>query len=193
MYLNSISKDASSFTILDEFKKTKNDILVATGMRKEEKITPVVPDKDTENEEEINENVLTIPEGTDANTLGSILLEKGLIADVNAYNALVDDMQIRDKIVPGSYEIPEDAKVKEILAMISNTELKEFTFTIAEGSTIADNANMLKEIGLIKSPIDFINACNNLGVSAFKPGEHKIVMPMKVNSIINELKMDIWF
>lgn len=185
MYLKSMGKEKTSISAVEEFRNIKDEIMIATGMKEEKVNTPVAVD-----EEDIksNENILTIPEGTDGDALGTILMEKGLITDINAYNFLLDDMQIRDKIVPGNYEIPEGIKAKEVLALVTNTELKEYTFTIQEGASIEDVGRMFKDLGIIESPPDFVIACNNLGVTQFKLGEHTIVKPTRVNTIINQLK-----
>lgn len=186
MYQKSMGKEKNSIGVVEEFYKIKDEILIATGVQEEKIETPIAVDN--EEVEESTKNLLIVPEGTDGDALGAILMEKGLIKDINAYNFLLDDMQIRDKIIPGNYEVHKGIKAKEVLALISNTELKEYTFTIQEGSTIEEVANMFKELEIIQSPPDFVIACNNLGVTQFKPGEHTIIKPTKVNTIINTLK-----
>ena len=191
LYVNSISHRNVSISIGDEFSKTVSEILVATGLREEEYVKPIVVIDDDE-KEETAENMatskITIPEGTNADGLGKILMENGLIKDLNAYKALVDDMQIGDKIVPGAYDLSKELTVREVLAIVSNTSLQSFKINIAEGASPADVANTLMEIGVIKSPNDFIASCNNLGVTKFAPGSHEILMPSKVANIIKSLE-----
>lgn len=193
LYVNSISHRNVSIGIGDEISKTTNEILVATGLREEEFVKPIVViDNEEEEKEETAENMatskITIPEGTNADGLGKILMENGLIKDLNAYKALVDDMQIGDKIVPGTYDLSKDLTVREVLAILSNTSLQSYKVNIAEGASPADVANTLMELGVIKSPDDFVAACNNLGVTKFAPGSHEILMPSKVANIIKSLE-----
>lgn len=195
LYVNSISHRNVSIGIGDEFSKTTNEILVATGLREEEFVKPIVVidnEEEKEEKEETAENMatskITIPEGTNADGLGKILMENGLIKDLNAYKALIDDMQIGDKIVPGTYDLSKELTVREVLAIVSNTSLQSYKVNIAEGASPADLANTLMEIGVIKSPDDFIATCNNLGVTKFAPGSHEILMPSKVANIIKSLE-----
>lgn len=193
LYVNSISHRNVSIGIGDELSKTTNEILVATGLREEEYVKPIVViDNEEEEKEETAENMatskITIPEDTNADGLGKILMENGLIKDLNAYKALIDDMQIGDKIVPGTYDLSKELTVREVLAILSNTSLQSYKVNIAEGASPADLANTLMEIGVIKSPNDFIATCNNLGVTKFAPGSHEILMPSKVANIIKSLE-----
>ena len=192
LYLNSISHKDLKIGVTDEFKKIRDEIFVTTGLKEKESVKPIVIlDEDKENkkdkEENLNVNKITIPEGTNVETLGEILLSNNLIKDGNAYKYLVDDMQIENSIVPGTYNFEKGLTVREILAKISNTELKKYNINISEGATPNDVANSLKTLGVIKSPEDFVAACNNLGVTNFAPGEHEIIMPSKVNNIIRTL------
>lgn len=191
LYLNSISNSKIKIGIADEFKKTTNEILVATGLKAEENIKPIVIlDEEEEKEEEKTSKAstkITIPDGTNIEALGKILMEQGLIKDIYAYKDLADDMQIENKIVPGSYDLSKELTVREVLAILSNTSLETYSINISEGASPADVANTLMELGVIKSPNDFIIACNNLGVTNFAAGSHEIIMPSKVANIIKSL------
>lgn len=190
LYLNSISNSKIKIGIADEFKKTTNEILVATGLKAEENIKPIVIVDEEEKEEAQTSRAstkITIPDGTNVEGLGKILMEQGLIKDIYAYKDLADDMQIENKIVPGSYDLSKELTVREVLAILSNTSLETYSINISEGASPADVANTLMELGVIKSPNDFIIACNNLGVTSFAAGSHEIIMPSKVANIIKSL------
>ena len=191
LYLNSISNSKIKIGIADEFKKTTNEILVATGLKAEENIKPIViVDEEEEKEEEQTSKAstkITIPDGTNVESLGKILMEQGLIKDIYAYKDLADDMQIENKIVPGSYDLSKELTVREVLAILSNTSLETYSINISEGASPADVANTLMENGVIKSPSAFVEACNNLGVTNFAAGSHEIIMPSKVANIIKSL------
>ena len=191
LYLNSISNSKIKIGIADEFKKTTNEILVATGLKAEENIKPIVIVDEEEEKEEAQTSKastkITIPDGTNVESLGKILMEQGLIKDIYAYKDLADDMQIENKIVPGSYDLSKELTVREVLAILSNTSLETYSINISEGASPADVANTLMENGVIKSPSAFVEACNNLGVTNFAAGSHEIIMPSKVANIIKSL------
>lgn len=191
LYLNSISNSKIKIGIADEFKKTTNEILVATGLKAEENIKPIVIVDEEEEKEEAQTSKastkITIPEGTNVESLGKILMEQGLIKDIYAYKDLADDMQIENKIVPGSYDLSKELTVREVLAILSNTSLETYSINISEGASPADVANTLMENGVIESPSAFVEACNNLGVTNFAAGSHEIIMPSKVANIIKSL------
>lgn len=190
LYLNSISNRRVQIDIVEEFTKTANEILVATGLKDEKSVKPIVALDEGKEENKETDNTkakITIPEGTNAEELGEILMSKGLIKDLNAYKALVDDMQIENKIVPGTYDLNGGLKVREILAQISNTNLKTYNININEGATPADVAKTLMDNGVIISQQAFVDSCNNLGVTIFAPGTHEILMPSKVANIIKSL------
>lgn len=191
LYLNSISNSKIKIGIADEFKKTTNEILVATGLKAEENIKPIVIVDEEEEKEEAQTSKastkITIPDGTNVEGLGKILMEQGLIKDIYAYKDLADDMQIENKIVPGSYDLSKELTVREVLAILSNTSLETYSINISEGASPADVANTLMENGVIESPSAFVEACNNLGVTSFAAGSHEIIMPSKVANIIKSL------
>lgn len=188
LYLNSISTRDIKIGIVDEVKKTYGEILVATGLREEKAVKPVVlMDEDKKDEEDENVNTFTVPEGTNLDSLGELLISKGLIADMVTYKDLAEDMQIGDKIVPGAYEFDKDMKVKEILAEIAGIELKTYNLNIAEGEGPAQVGKKLLDLGAIESDKAFVEECNRLGVSSFQPGDHEFTMPSKVENVIREL------
>ena len=188
LYLNSISTKEIKIGPVDELKKTYGEILVATGIKEEKAVKPVVLiDDDKKDDENENVNEFTVPEGTDVDSLGELLISKGLIADMATYKDLADDLQIKDKIVPGAYKFDKDLTVKEILAEIAGIEFKTYSVNIEEGASPQDLAKTLKEKGVIESENAFVSACNNLGVNKFAPGEHEIEMPSKVANIIESL------
>ena len=191
LYLNSISSRKVEIGIVDEFRKTTDEILVLAGLKEEKYVKPIVvaDEKEEKENQEIEKATakITIPEGTNAQGLGEILMSEGLIKDLNAYNALVDDMQIGNKIVPGAYDLSKELTVREILAIVSNTSLESYSINISEGASPADVANNLMENGAIKSTQAFVDECNKLGVTKFAAGSHEILMPSKVSNIIKSL------
>lgn len=186
IYLNANTKGKAHFTISAEIKKTTIEIEKLLGKNEESYQVPVVE----EVQEEKNSLQITVPEGSDVESLGKILLENNLIKDINAYKLLMERMGLDKAIVPGTYDIKNGMKVKEILALICNRQIKEFEFSLAQGVNADDVGRALKNIGLIQSVDAFKTECKNLGVNSFKAGDYKIEAPLKVKYIIDEIKSD---
>ena len=186
IYLNANTKGKAHFTISAEIKKTTIEIEKLLGKNEESYQVPVVE----EVQEEKNSLQITVPEGSDVESLGKILLENNLIKDINAYKLLMERMGLDKAIVPGTYDIKNGMKVKEILALICNRQIKEFEFSLAQGVNADDVGRALKNIGLIQSVDAFKTECKNLGVNSFKAGDYKIETPLKVKYIIDEIKSD---
>lgn len=186
IYLNANTKGKAHFTISAEIKKTTMEIEKLLGKNEESYQVPVVE----EIQEEKNSLQITVPEGSDVESLGKILLENNLIKDINAYKLLMERMGLDKAIVPGTYDIKNGMKVKEILALICNRQIKEFEFSLAQGVNADDVGRALKNIGLIQSVDAFKTECKNLGVNSFKAGDYKIEAPLKVKYIIDEIRSD---
>lgn len=186
IYLNANTKGKAHFTISAEIKKTTMEIEKLLGKNEESYQVPVVE----EVQEEKNSLQITVPEGSDVESLGKILLENNLIKDINAYKLLMERMGLDKAIVPGTYDIKSSMKVKEILALICGRQIKEFEFSLAQGVNADDVGRTLKNIGLIQSVDAFKTECKNLGVNSFKAGDYKIEAPLKVKYIIDEIKSD---
>ena len=186
IYLNANTKGKAHFTISAEIKKTTMEIEKLLGKNEESYQVPVVE----EVQEEKNSLQITVPEGSDVESLGKILLENNLIKDINAYKLLMERMGLDKAIVPGTYDIKSGMKVKEILALICGRQIKEFEFSLAQGVNADDVGRALKNIGLIQSVDAFKTECKNLGVNSFKAGDYKIEVPLKVKYIIDEIKSD---
>lgn len=186
IYLNANTKGKAHFTISAEIKKTTIEIEKLLGKNEESYQVPVVE----EVQEEKNSLQITVPEGSDVESLGKILLENNLIKDINAYKLLMERMGLDKAIVPGTYDIKNGMKVKEILALICNRQIKEFEFSLAQGVNADDVGRALKNIGLIQSVDAFKTECKNLGVNSFKAGDYKIEAPLKVKYIIDEIRSD---
>lgn len=186
IYLNANTKGKAHFTISAEIKKTTMEIEKLLGKNEESYQVPVVE----EVQEEKNSLQITVPEGSDVESLGKILLENNLIKDINAYKLLMERMGLDKAIVPGTYDIKNGMKVKEILALICNRQIKEFEFSLAQGVNADDVGRALKNIGLIQSVDAFKTECKNLGVNSFKAGDYKIEAPLKVKYIIDEIRSD---
>ena len=144
IYLNANTKGKAHFTISAEIKKTTIEIEKLLGKNEESYQVPVVE----EVQEEKNSLQITVPEGSDVESLGKILLENNLIKNINAYKLLMERMGLDKAIVPGTYDIKNGMKVKEILALICGRQIKEFEFSLAQGVNADDVGRALKKYRL---------------------------------------------
>lgn len=186
LYINSVNNGEVDFTIANEFNKVKTELLNLVGKSDEKYEIPIVKEKDkeTKNKESI---IVNVPTNTDVDGLGKILLNNNLIVSENEYKRLMDDMGLKEKILPGNYEISENMKVKEILADICGEDIHDITFTIEKGASAKDVGNLLLHMKVIESTDAFVKKCNELNRTTFVPGEHKITMPIKVAKLIEEI------
>lgn len=186
LYINSVNNGEANFTIKSEFKKTKMELLNLVGKSDEKYEIPIVKEKEknTEKKESI---IVNVPANTDVDVLGKILLSNNLITSENEYKRLMDEMGLKEKILPGNYEIHENMKVKEVLADICGEDIHDITFTISEGANARDVGNLLLDLKVIESTDAFVKKCNDMNRTTFVPGEHKITLPIKVAKLIEEI------
>ncbi|MDO5715367.1 MAG: endolytic transglycosylase MltG [Tissierellia bacterium] len=184
LYLSSMEGKNISFSLVDEYKKTRRELSIRLGREE-----PMPVQKLAIEEEEAKNTVdFSIPEGSDQDTIGTILLEKGLIADKNAYRELVDEMGLANKFQYGNYEIPKDAKVKEVLTTITGTQLTTYKISIADGANGHEVGQLLQKKGVIESAYAFGEEAKRMNrFHSFVGGDYTIEMPRKVALIIEEM------
>ena len=87
LYLNSISTKDIKIGIVDEVKKTYGEFLIATGLREEKFVKPVVLiDDDKKDEKDENVNSFTVPEGTNLDSLGELIgTWDNLVSDLHVF------------------------------------------------------------------------------------------------------------
>ena len=124
-------------------------------------------------------------------TAADTLLKKGLIKDKNSFIQVASQMGLYNYFTPGDYSIPKDAKVKEMIEILTADkleELKDTTVTLPAQVTTEQVADILYSQDLIASKPAFVAAVNKMGVQGqFKAGKHQVNPPIKVDELIKLL------
>src|SRR5699024_7054975 len=78
LYINSLSENKINFSLIDEFQKTKKDILTLKNGEIEDQVT--TPQQLLDEDSNKNSNILTItiPENSSIDDIGNILIENNL-------------------------------------------------------------------------------------------------------------------
>lgn len=185
LYINSLSQSKINFTIADEFKKTKTDIINFKNKDENQISTP-----QPLLEENIDEDLvcITIPEGSSVDEVGNMLIENNLMTDLPAFKGLVDSMGLSNKFVAGSFKVKKDSKIRDTILELTNSKSKEYDVEIMEGAAADAVGQKLEGLGIIESGKTFEQNCKEYNVYyKFKPGNYKIVTPIKVKVLIEEL------
>ncbi|MDO5041089.1 MAG: hypothetical protein Q4D95_03265 [Peptoniphilus sp.] len=181
LYLESISDTDIQFSLLDEIKRTRDEIL---NLGKEE---PMSKDPDLA---VIHENYITvnIPGEASVDEVADELLNKRLMTSKEAFKQLVYDMGLEKKFVAGTYEIAGGTKIKDTVLKLTGTETKLFKIEITdadEGTTVAQK---LEDMGAIQSAPAFVQQVSELKLYySFVPGEYEFETPTRVINIIKLL------
>jgi UPF0755 protein len=104
---------------------------------------------------------VTIQRGASTQTIAAALEDKGIIRSAAAFKLYVDIFDQGAKLKAGAYELNRSMTVEEIVSRlkIGVARAKVETFTITEGMTIEDIANVLLKKGLLKDKNKFIELC----------------------------------
>ncbi|CDZ74561.1 hypothetical protein ING2D1G_0377 [Peptoniphilus sp. ING2-D1G] len=181
LYLQSISDTEIKFSLVDEIKRTKDEIL---NFGKEE---TVKKDSDLE---VIHQNYITvnIPGKASIDEIADILLDKKLMTSKEAFKQLVYDMGLEKKFVAGTYEIAGGTKIKDTILKLTGTETKLYGIEITEKDEGTTVAKKLEDMGAIQSAPTFIQQVSDLKLYySFVPGEYEFETPIRVIKIIELL------
>lgn len=188
LYINSLSENKINFSLVDEFQKTKKDILTLKNGEIEDQVT--TPQQLLDEDSNKNSNILTItiPENSSIDDIGNILIENNLMTSLSSFKSLVDSMGLNSKFVAGSFEIKKDSKIRDTILTLTNTESKEYEFEILEGAAADAVGKKLQSLGVIQSASTFSQNAKDYNVFyKFKPGKYKIQTPIKVKNLIEIL------
>jgi UPF0755 protein len=97
------------------------------------------------------EIVITIPKGASSAEIGEILHEKGLIRNATVFKYYVRYKGIASQLQAGDYRFTPGMSVDALLDKMVNGDVyvETFTFTIPEGFTVIQIADLLAEKGLV--------------------------------------------
>ena len=93
----------------------------------------------TENSKELKIVYISIPQGSSATDITSILDNKGVISSSLAYEIYLRNENMSDKLRAGNYEIPNNLEFDELTAvLLKGPPLKTYNITIPEGLWITE-------------------------------------------------------
>lgn len=188
LYINSLSENKINFSLVDEFEKTKKDIIALKNCETEDQVTTPQPLLDESNSESKNILTINIPQNSSVDDIGNILIENKLMTNLNSFKTLVDNMGLTNKFVAGSFKIDKDSKIRDTILVLTNTKSKEYEFEILEGASADAVGKKLQKLGIIESAATFSQNAKNYNVFyKFKPGKYKIQTPIKIKVLIEQL------
>lgn len=104
---------------------------------------------------------VVISEGEGAKSVAKTLLDAGLIGTTNQFTDRLSELGAENSLQPGTYTLKGGQSVDEIIAVLQ-TPVKAETFTVPEGSTISQTADIVAQAseGRISAK-DFIAAAKD--------------------------------
>lgn len=104
---------------------------------------------------------VSLPPGAGAREIARLLHRAGLIKHPIVFEVLVRARGVENRLIAGDYEIPVGRPMGDILAQLVEGRVATVTFTIPEGLTIAQIADVLDEKDFAKAE-GFLAACRRL-------------------------------
>ena len=109
---------------------------------------------------------IVVAEGEGAQAIGQSLTDAHLIGSASAFTDRVGALNAASSLKPGTYEIAGGTSVDDIVNLLVAGP-KETTFTIPEGSTLKNTADIIEDsTGGVVTAADFVKAASDAGVYA---------------------------
>ena len=181
LFLESISDTSIKFSLFDEFSKTKKDILAQVSDQETDSVKEII---------EVEQNYIKVNIGKDQSIdeIADELLSKRLMTDKAAFKALVHDMGLESKFKPGTYNIEGGTKIKDTVLKLTDSVEKEYNIKIEDNDDGFKVGKKLEEAGVIESGQTFVKELSDKKLYySVKPGDHKIVTPIRDSKLIEEL------
>ena len=112
--------------------------------------------------------IVSIPQGTSTAGIGEIIEEKGIIKSANNFKIYSKIFGYSSKYQAGAYQFSPSMDMKTICEAIANGDTCNNVFTVPEGYTELDIADLLSELGYVDRD-KFIDALQNHDFSAKFP------------------------
>ncbi|MEW6082662.1 MAG: endolytic transglycosylase MltG [Bacillota bacterium] len=94
---------------------------------------------------------VVIPPGMNARGVSRILLEHGLIKSDWGFWLAVRKSNLSGQLKAGEYQIPRGLTLPEIIELLVKGQTATYPFTVPEGLTVVQTANLLEALGLVDS------------------------------------------
>ena len=98
---------------------------------------------------EKTEKIVFIPQGASFNIIARKLEGEGVITDAGKFSLLTKFKGAITKIKAGEYEFTTSMPPTEVLSMMVNGQVKDYTITIPEGYTIREIATVLSAMNIV--------------------------------------------
>ncbi|MBR0406208.1 MAG: endolytic transglycosylase MltG [Eggerthellaceae bacterium] len=104
---------------------------------------------------------IVVVEGEGPKSIAKTLIDAGMIENSSSFTERVNELGAQDSLQPGTYTLTGGQSIDEIIAILS-TPVAAPTFTVPEGSTLAQTAAIVAEAseGRISAD-DFVNAASD--------------------------------
>lgn len=186
LYITELAGSDIEFSMKDEYHKVIKDIRMI--VKKDEMQEVVTPQALLDEEEDSDIINIAIPEDATVPEIGKILLEKELMTDENAFEALVYNMGVENKFSAGSFEIEKGTKIRDTILILTGLENHLYEIEIMPGAAGDAVGEKLEKLGVIESGAEFAKNAREYGVFyKFKPGEYQIEKPIRVKVLIEQL------
>ncbi len=102
-----------------------------------------------------------IPLGSSVSTIADTLYEKEIIRNTAVFKLYVDFNDMSSKMQAGTYDLNRSMTMDDVIAILGTgtSNISVTTFTVTEGMTISDMANMFIESGILDDQTDFLEIC----------------------------------
>jgi len=94
---------------------------------------------------------VVIPPGTNAREVSRILLDHGLIKSDWGFWLAVRKENAGGQLKAGEYQIPKGLTLPQIIELLVKGQTATYPFTVPEGLTVVQTANLLESLGLVDS------------------------------------------
>jgi UPF0755 protein len=92
--------------------------------------------------------VITVKPGMTTQQIGDLLYDQGLIKNVYLFRAIARSEGLESSLQAGDYAVSKSMSVREIVVMLAKGETAYKQFTIPEGYTVDQIANLLQSKGI---------------------------------------------
>ncbi len=112
-----------------------------------------------------------IPLGSSLSSISDVLYEKGIIRNTAVFKLYVDFNDMSSKMQAGTYDLNKTMTMDDVIAILGNgtTNISVTSFTVTEGMTVNDMANMFVDAGILDDKTDFLEICETgVGVDSLE-------------------------
>lgn len=110
-----------------------------------------------------------IPLGSSLSSIADVLYEKEIIRNTAVFKLYVDFNDMSSKMQAGTYDLNRSMTMDDVITILGTgtSNISVTTFTVTEGTTVGDMANMFVDTGILDDKTDFLEICETgIGVES---------------------------